>query len=93
VEGRVIGAHEERQVVFCGVAPRDLRDLSMREIALLQSLEPPKDWSLGPGEQTDFLIVFSSPPPDLKEFAVEVVSVQAPGHRRPTPPATAPVTG
>lgn len=85
VEGRAMGTHEERQVVYCGVAPRDLRDLSMREIALLQNLEPPKDWSLGPGEQADFLIVFADPPPDLREFAVEVVSVQAPLRRRAAP--------
>lgn len=85
VEGRAIGANEERQVVYCGVAPRDLHDLTMREIALLQNLEPPRDWSLGPGEQTDFVVVFTAPPPDLRQFAVEVVSVQAPPRRRAVP--------
>ncbi len=77
VEGRIVGARELRQVVFCGAAPRDVQDLSLREIALLQTLEPPKDWTLGPGEQTGFLVAFPGPPTDLREFAVEVVSVRA----------------
>jgi predicted Zn finger-like uncharacterized protein len=46
IEGRIAGAQEQRQVVFCGAAPRDVHDLSLREIALLQTLEPPKEWSL-----------------------------------------------
>jgi predicted Zn finger-like uncharacterized protein len=77
VEGRIVGTRELRQVVFCGAAPRDVQDLSLREIALLQTLEPPKDWTLGPGEQTSFLVAFPGPPTDLREFAAEVVSVQA----------------
>ena len=81
VEGRVVGARELRQVVFCGAAPREVHDLSLREIALLQTLEPPKDWTLGPGEQTSFLVVFPGPPTDLREFAAEVVAVQAPTRR------------
>jgi len=81
IEGRIAGAQEQRQVVFCGAAPRDVQDLSLREIALLQTLEPPKDWSLAPGEQSDFLVVFASPPTDLREFGAEVVAVQAPSRR------------
>jgi predicted Zn finger-like uncharacterized protein len=81
IEGRIAGAQEQRQVVFCGAAPRDVQDLSLREIALLQTLEPPKDWSLAPGEQADFLVVFASPPTDLREFGAEVVAVQGPSRR------------
>ena len=81
IEGRIVGAREQRQVVFCGPAPRAVQDLSLREIALLQTLEPPKDWSLGPGDQADFLVVFAGPPADLREFAAEVVAVQAPMRR------------
>jgi predicted Zn finger-like uncharacterized protein len=81
VEGRIVGAREVRQVVFCGAAPREVHDLSLREIALLQTLEPPKDWTLAPGEQTSFLVVFPGPPTDLREFAAEVVAVQAPTRR------------
>ena len=77
VEGHLTGAKEERQVVFCGAAPRDVRDLSLREIALLQTLEPPADWAVAPSDQTDFLIVFANPPADLKDYSVEVVGVRA----------------
>jgi predicted Zn finger-like uncharacterized protein len=77
IEGRLIGKDEQRQVVFCGAAPRDVHDLSVREIGLLQSLEPPREWNLGAGEQANFLVAFVAPPPDLKEFSAEVVGVQA----------------
>jgi hypothetical protein len=78
IEAALRGEREDRQVVFCGAAPRDLRDLSLREIALLQTLEPPKDWGLGPGEQADFLVAFAGPPAKLREFSAEVLAVQAP---------------
>jgi hypothetical protein len=81
VEGRITGTEQERQVVFCGAAPRDLADLSLREIALLQTLEPPKDWSLAPGDRTEFLIVFTGPPAELREYSAEVVAVRAPTWR------------
>jgi predicted Zn finger-like uncharacterized protein len=81
IEGRILGSQEQRQVVFCGAAPRDVQDLSLREIALLQTLEPPKEWSLGPGEQSSFLVVFPGPPAELREFGAEVVAVQAPARR------------
>jgi hypothetical protein len=79
VQGRILGGTEQRQVVFCGAAPRSVHDLSLREIALLQTLEPPKEWTLAPGEPASFLVVFAGPPTDLREFGVEVVAVQAPG--------------
>jgi len=82
VEGRISAGEEQRQVAFCGAAPRDVRDLSVREIALLQTLEPPKDWTVAPGEQTTFLVVFVGPPPNLREFAAEVVAVQGQARRR-----------
>jgi hypothetical protein len=78
VEGRIKGAEEQRQVVFCGAARPDVQNLSLREIALLQTLEPPKDWTLAPNDETSFVVVFPGPPTDLKEFSAEVVAVQAP---------------
>ena len=81
VEGRVSGAREDRQVVFCGASRRDVRDLSRQEIIMLQGLEPPKDWVLSPGEQASCQIVFIDPAADLKHFAAEVVAVQAPPRR------------
>ena len=83
IEGRILGSQEQRQVVFCGAAPRDVQDLSLREIALLQTLEPPKDWSLPAGEQANFLVVFPGPPTDLREFGAEVVAVKRPETNRP----------
>ena len=82
VQGRVTGVKETRQAVFCGAARREVRDLSLREIALLQALEPPKDWSLAPGEQASCVIVFTEPAGDLHEFSAEVVAVQAPPRDR-----------
>jgi predicted Zn finger-like uncharacterized protein len=81
VEGRIVGTQEQRQIVYCGAAPRDVQDLSLREIALLQTLEPPKEWTLAPGDQAGFLVVFPQPPADLREFGAEVVAVQAPSRR------------
>jgi hypothetical protein len=96
IQGRIVGSREERQVVFCGAAPRDLKELSLREIALLQTLDPPADWTLRPTEQARFMIVFSDPPTDLKEFAAEVVAVRGEARPRgvldPAPPDAAGTT-
>jgi len=81
VEGRLIGSREQRQVVFCGAAPHEVEELSLREIALLQTIEPPNDWALAPSEQADFVIVFTQPPPDLRSFTAEVVAVRSESHR------------
>ncbi len=81
VEGWVQGAAEVRHSVTVGARPREIRDLSVREIGLLQSLEPPATWSLAPGETIEFLIVFPEPAEDLREFGARVVGVR--GARRP----------
>jgi len=77
VEGWVTGSAEVRHTVIVGAQPRPIQDLSLREIGLLQSLEPPNAWSLAPGDAIDFLIVFPEPTEDLKEFGARVVSVRA----------------
>jgi hypothetical protein len=77
VEGWVRGSAEVRHTVIVGAQPRPIQDLSLREIGLLQSLEPPNAWSLAPGDAIDFLIVFPEPTEDLKEFGARVVSVRA----------------
>lgn len=79
IQARVHGTSELRQTVFCGAAPKDVRELSVREIDLLQTLTPPKDWSLAPGEQAPFLVAFVSPPVPLEDFDVEVVGVRRGG--------------
>ena len=77
VEGWVTGAAEVRHTVTVGARPRQIADLSLREIGLLQALEPPMTWSLPPGEAVEFLIVFPEPAEDLKEFGARVTSVRA----------------
>jgi hypothetical protein len=77
VEGWVAGNAEVRHSVTVGARPREIRDLSVREIGLLQSLEPPNAWSLAPGETVPFLIVFPEPAEDLKEYGARVLTVQA----------------
>jgi predicted Zn finger-like uncharacterized protein len=77
IEGWVTGSAEVRHTVTVGARPRQIADLSLREIGLLQALEPPSTWSLGPGETIPFLIVFPEPTDDLKEFGARVVNVRA----------------
>ncbi len=84
IEGRVSGAGEQRQLVFAGAAPRSVEDLSEQEIELLQTLEPPPDWRLLPGEDGEFLVAFVNPPSSLREFSTQVVTA-----RRRTRPGTA----
>lgn len=78
IQGKIVGQEkEERQTIFCGTPPPVLENRSLQDILLFQKLHTPPDWSLAPGEQTPFTIVFTSPGTDLRTFAVEVVAVQA----------------
>jgi predicted Zn finger-like uncharacterized protein len=81
IQGRVVGAEEQRHVVYCGAAPQDVIELGAREIDLLQTLKPSSEWVLRPGEQDRFLVAFVDPPAGLREFAVEVVAVRGAGGR------------
>jgi predicted Zn finger-like uncharacterized protein len=81
IQARINGAKEQRRMVFAGAAPHDVHDLSAHEIELLQTLRPPHDWRLLPGQDGDFLAAFVDPPVPLKEFSAEVVAVQR-GERR-----------
>lgn len=76
IQARISGTKEERQIVYAGAAPHDVRDLSAREIDLLQTLRPPRNWRLLPGEDGDFLVAFVDPPVPLKEFSAQVVAVE-----------------
>ncbi len=84
IKGSIVGSAEQQRVVYAGTAPHDLHDLSTQEIELLQTLEPPRNWRLLPGEDGDFLLAFVDPPVPLQEFRVEVAEV----HRRKRPPTT-----
>ncbi len=84
IKGRVVGAREDSVIVFCGVQAHDVEKYSVPELNMLQSLErPPTGWTLGPGQQAPFAIVFTSPPPALREFTAEVAAVQRTLHRGP----------
>jgi predicted Zn finger-like uncharacterized protein len=87
IEGRLLGAHPERRVVYAGTAPHRVDELSQREIDLLQTLQPPQDWRLLPGEEGDFLVAFVDPPLPLEAFTVEVASVRR--RKRPVEQAQA----
>jgi rubredoxin len=82
IKGSIVGSAEQHRAVYAGAAPHDVHDLSTHEIELLQTLEPPRDWRLLPGEDGAFLVAFVDPPVPLKEFRVEVAEV----HRRKPPP-------
>lgn len=92
IQGTIVGREkEDRLTIFCGTPPPVLENRSLQDILLFQKLQTPPDWSLAPGEQTPFTIVFTNPGTGLKTFAAEVVAVQA-YRRRPTP-AAAPARG
>jgi len=54
-----------------------VKDLSSKEISLLQRLEPPKRFEIRPGESAGFSVVFLSPPTGAKEFTARVVAAQS----------------
>jgi len=54
-----------------------VKDLSSKEISLLQRLEPPKRFEIRPGESAGFSVVFLSPPAGAKEFTARVVAAQS----------------
>jgi hypothetical protein len=76
IKGSIAGGTEQQRMVYAGAAPHDVHELSTREIDLLQTLAPPRDWQLLPGEDGDFLLAFVDPPQPLQEFRVEVATVQ-----------------
>jgi len=76
IQGTVHGDVEQRLTVFAGAVPRAVPELTVREIDLLQTLVPPADWSLAPGGQASFLVVFKEPAVPLAEFSAEVVAVR-----------------
>ncbi len=69
----------ETKSIYCGNAMslKIVKDLSSKEISLLQRLEPPKRFEIRPGESAGFSVVFLMPPPSLKEFTTRVVSAQS----------------
>jgi hypothetical protein len=64
--------------IYCGNAMslKIVKDLSSKEISLLQRLEPPQRFEIQPGESAGFTVVFMTPPGGLKQFSARVVAAQ-----------------
>jgi hypothetical protein len=73
------GKPVDLKTIYCGNAMslKIVKDLSTKEISLLQRLEPPKRFEIRPGESAGFSVVFLNPPPDLKEFTARVAAAQS----------------
>jgi predicted Zn finger-like uncharacterized protein len=72
------GAQLDQKVISCGnvISTRVLKDLTPRELSILQRLSPPKGFSIEPGGSSTFVIVFMDPPRDATEFSTQVVAAQ-----------------
>ena len=72
--GKVLG----QRLIFCGTetAPEVLESLTRRQVRILQSLMPPKQFRVPAGEGVDFLITFTKPPEQAVEFSSRVVAAQ-----------------
>ena len=68
----------DEKVIYCGnvVSAKMLKDLSPREVSILQKLSPPKRFMIEPGESSTFVIVFMDPPRDAAEFSAQVMAAQ-----------------
>jgi predicted Zn finger-like uncharacterized protein len=68
----------DEKVIYCGnvISAKVLRDLTPRELSVLQKLNPPKRFTIEPGEASTFVIVFMDPPRGAAEFAVRVVAAE-----------------
>ncbi len=72
------GQEIERKTIYCGnaISTKVLKDLSPREVSVLQTLNPPSRFLIEPGQSATFVIVFMKPPPAAADFSAQVVSAQ-----------------
>ena len=68
----------DEKVIYCGnvISTKVLKDLTPRELSVLQKLNPTKRFMIEPGESSTFVIVFMEPPRGAVEYAVQVVGAQ-----------------
>ena len=68
----------DEKVIYCGnvISAKVLKDLTPRELSILQKLSPPKRFMIEPGESSTFVIVFMDPPRSAAEFSAQVVAAQ-----------------
>jgi hypothetical protein len=73
-DGRLLA----EKTIYCGnvISTRVLKDLSRREVSIIQDLSPPAQFALQSGEASTFVIVFMDPPPEQVEFRVRVSGAQ-----------------
>ena len=81
IESTIVDAGDHRvetKSIYCGNAMslKIVKDLSPKEISLLQRLEPTKRFEIRPGESAGFSVVFLNPPRGLKEFTARVAAAQ-----------------
>ncbi len=81
IEGTLLGDSGQvlsQRLIFCGTetAPEVLESLTRRQVHILQSLMPPKQFWVAAGEGVDFLIAFTDPPDRVVEFSSRVVAAQ-----------------
>jgi predicted Zn finger-like uncharacterized protein len=64
--------------VYCGttLSPRMIGEMTPHELEFLQKLDPQKNFTLEPGHNAPFLMVFIDPPRNLSHFAVAVAKAQ-----------------
>jgi hypothetical protein len=64
--------------IYCGNAMslKIVKDLSSKEISLLQRLEPPQRFEIRPGQSASFTVVFMDPPEEFREFSTRVVAAE-----------------
>lgn len=73
------GDHEiEEQIAFCGNSIRRelVRDLTVRQIAILKGLKPPPGFIIQPGEKCPFVGIFTDLPSTVGNFTAEVTATQ-----------------
>ncbi|MFQ5850293.1 MAG: zinc-ribbon domain-containing protein [Candidatus Binatia bacterium] len=73
-EGKEIG----RQAISVGnaISAKIIRDMTAREIAILQRLSPQKKFEIPPGESVPFTIVFLKPTREIKTFSCRLLAAK-----------------
>ncbi len=81
VEGQTYtegGEEIESQAISIGnpISKKIIRDMTAREISILQRLSPQKKYEIPPDKSATFTIVFLKPPDNVKAFSCKVLSAE-----------------
>ena len=81
IEGRAYSAEGkeiERQTIAVGnaISEKIIRDMTARDLSILQKLESRKRFEIGPEESANFALVFLKPTKEIKTFSCRVVSAE-----------------